>query len=64
MKEITEAFSIPFPCPKCEGELITIKYGDPHKFLMKIASISVKNVITKFKLKISKEGYWRYNDIY
>jgi len=29
MKEITVAFAIPFPCPKCEGELITVKYGDP-----------------------------------
>jgi len=29
MKEITEAFSIPFPCPKCEEELIAVKYGDP-----------------------------------
>ncbi len=29
MKEITEAFSIPLPCPKCEGEMIAVKYGDP-----------------------------------
>ena len=29
MKEITEAFSIPFPCPKCEGKMIAVKFGDP-----------------------------------
>ena len=29
MKEITEAFSIPLPCPKCEGKMIAVKYGDP-----------------------------------
>ena len=29
MKEITKAFSIPFPCPKCEGELIAVKFSDP-----------------------------------
>jgi len=29
MKEITKAFSIPLPCPKCEGKLIAVKYGDP-----------------------------------
>ncbi len=29
MKEITEAFSIPLTCPKCEGKMIAVKYGDP-----------------------------------
>ncbi len=29
MMEITEAFSIPLSCPKCEGEMIAVKYGDP-----------------------------------
>ena len=29
MKEITEAFSIPLPCPKCEGKMIAVKYADP-----------------------------------
>jgi len=29
MKEITEAFSIPLPCPKCEGKMVAVKYGDP-----------------------------------
>jgi len=29
MKEITEAFSIPLSCPKCEGKMIAVKYGDP-----------------------------------
>ena len=29
MKEITEAFSIPLPCPKCEGKMAAVKYGDP-----------------------------------
>ena len=29
MKEITEAFSIPLPCPKCEGKMIAVKFSDP-----------------------------------
>jgi len=29
MKEITEAFSIPLTCPKCEGKMVAVKYGDP-----------------------------------
>jgi len=29
MMEITEAFSIPLSCPKCEGKMIAIKYSDP-----------------------------------
>ncbi len=29
MKEITEAFSIPLPCPKCEGKMVAVKFGDP-----------------------------------
>ena len=29
MKEITEAFSIPLTCPKCEGKMIAVKYGNP-----------------------------------
>jgi len=29
MKEITEAFSIPLSCPKCEGKMIAVKYDDP-----------------------------------
>jgi len=29
MKKITEAFSIPSPCPKCEGKMVAVKYGDP-----------------------------------
>ncbi len=29
MMEITEAFSIPFPCPKCEGKMIAVKFSDP-----------------------------------
>ncbi len=27
--EITEAFSIPLPCPKYESEMIAVKYHDP-----------------------------------
>ena len=29
MKEITEAFSIPLPCPKCKGKMIAVKFSDP-----------------------------------
>ena len=29
MMEITEAFSIPLSCPKCESEMIAVKYHDP-----------------------------------
>ncbi len=29
MMEISEAFSIPLSCPKCESEMIAVKYGDP-----------------------------------
>ena len=29
MIEITEAFSIPLSCPKCEGKMIAVKYSDP-----------------------------------
>ena len=29
MMEITEAFSIPLSCPKCEGKMIAVKYSDP-----------------------------------
>ncbi len=29
MMEITEAFSIPLSCPKCESEMIVVKYNDP-----------------------------------
>ncbi len=29
MKEITEAFSIPLSCPKCEGKMIAVKFSDP-----------------------------------
>ena len=29
MMEITEAFSIPLSCPKCESEMIAVKYSDP-----------------------------------
>ncbi len=29
MNEITEALSIPLPCPKCEGKMIAVKYADP-----------------------------------
>ncbi len=29
MMEITEAFSIPLSCPKCEGKMIAVKYNDP-----------------------------------
>ncbi len=27
--EISEAFSIPLSCPKCESEMIVVKYNDP-----------------------------------
>jgi len=27
--EISEAFSIPLSCPKCESEMIAVKYCDP-----------------------------------
>ncbi len=27
--EISEAFSIPLSCPKCESEMIAVKYHDP-----------------------------------
>jgi len=29
MMEISEAFSIPLTCPRCEGEMIAVKYSDP-----------------------------------
>ena len=29
MMEISEAFSIPLSCPKCESEMIAVKYHDP-----------------------------------
>ncbi|MCH6570980.1 MAG: hypothetical protein IH780_00185 [Thaumarchaeota archaeon] len=29
MMEITEAFSIPLSCPKCESKMIAVKYHDP-----------------------------------
>ncbi len=29
MMEITEAFSIPLSCPKCESKMIVVKYHDP-----------------------------------
>jgi len=29
MMEITEAFSIPLSCPKCEGKMIAVKHHDP-----------------------------------
>jgi len=29
MMEITEAFSIPLSCPKCDGKMIAVKYHDP-----------------------------------
>jgi len=29
MMEITETFSIPLLCPKCEGKMIVVKYNDP-----------------------------------
>ena len=28
MKEITDGFSIPLTCPKCEGKMVAVKYGD------------------------------------
>ncbi len=28
MMEITEAFSIPLSCPKCEGKMIAVKYNE------------------------------------
>ncbi len=31
MMEITKAFSIPLPCPKCKGKMIAVKYNDPSK---------------------------------
>jgi len=29
MMTITEAFSIPLSCPKCESKMIAVKYHDP-----------------------------------
>ena len=29
MMTITEAFSIPLSCPKCESNMIAVKYHDP-----------------------------------
>ncbi len=29
MMEITQAFSIPLSCPKCDGKMIAVKYHDP-----------------------------------
>jgi len=29
MMQITEAISIPLSCPKCESEMIAVKYSDP-----------------------------------
>jgi len=31
MMEITQAISIPLPCPKCKGKMIAVKYNDPSK---------------------------------
>ncbi len=35
MKEITKAFSIPLSCPKCEGKMIAVKFGDPSQLFDK-----------------------------
>lgn len=29
MMEIYKVISIPIVCPKCEGEMLVVKYGDP-----------------------------------